>query len=528
MIEIIGKLEMVKTITGAIVKRNNCIQDKMTGKYYEKNVSCFQVKVGDGRMKWNRIDNGRIGYYYNAQKWCLISQLENSRLLKGFYSTDNTMGWFDDSPEVVYLKDGLKSYSSIPCVNKEIALKLGYLESLWDNYYYNGRTLSVADKMALKEPRIVKYKNLEFNYNAADNNSAFIKIKQEYAKNELKIEGRTHDVSKLLFGKSFGIEVESRNGSIPEHLLGPLGLVPLKDGSLRLANGEEPYEYATVPFYGAKGLQSIKGICEELNKRCLFDDGCSLHIHLGNVKYDKLSIIAYYMLIQAIQEELYSIFPMYKRSEMKYLNKQKDYNAPLPNIGLLTNTLYKKKYTSAIEFNLDVEKYFSKIIEFLTDNKYSQWDSWETNMTSHPLGDTKWNIMSRYKIFNVNGLIFSNTRTIEARIHPGTFNYTKITNWLFICIAIITYAEKNQKDIISRKVKPTLEDILNGFKNAFGEYQFEDVTGSEIAKYLIDYVNFRKDAIKYANDGGDVHARNIEFEADKNFKFNNGVLNTIY
>lgn len=324
------------------------------------------------------------------------------------------------------------------------------------------------------------------------------------------------------------MEFETRNGSLIEQSLGKLGLVPLRDGSLRLDNGLEPYEYATVPLAGAKGLTTIKYICEELNKRCEFDNSCSLHIHLGNVKYDEISIIAYYILIQGIQEELYSIFPMYKRSESKYLGKPKDYNSPLPNIGLLTNNLFKKKYESNIEFNIDVQKYFSKIISFLTSDNYSEWEGWNTNRTNHPLGSTKWNIQSRYHGFQFNNLVFSNTRTLEARLHPGTFNYVKITNWLFICVAIVIYAEKYSKEIISRKLKPTLANIMEGYKTSFGWYNFDDALGTEVANYLTAYIEHRKEAIKYANEKDDVCARNIEFEADKSFTFSNGVIDKLY
>ena len=527
-IEIKGRLEVIQTITGAFTKRANCIMNRDTGQYYEKNVSCFQVDMGDGRLVWNRIDNGKIAFNYTEQKWQLIKFLESSGLLKGIYDTNKTMGYFLKDENVVWLKERFDTSSSIPCVSLELAIKLGYISSLWDEFLYNKNSLSPEQFRALKQPKIVKYRNLAFNYNASADNSAFIKIKEQYALTDVPISNREQDVSKLLFGKSFGIELESRNGSLLEKDLGRLGLVPLKDGSLRWNNGEEPYEYATVPFYGAKGLATIKHICKELSERCVFDEKCSLHIHLGNVKYDELTIIAYYMLIQTIQEELYSIFPQYKRSEMEYLGTPKNYNSPLPNIGLLTNNLFKKNYDSSVEFNADVHKYFTKIVNWLTDGQVQEFPMWNTNETYHPLGGTKWNIHSRYFLTNFNNLVFSNTRTCEFRLSNSTFNYTKIVNWLFICIGIITFAERYSKEIISRKMKPTLNDILDGYKTSFGFYSFNDVLGTEISNYLKDYIEFRKVAIKKANSEGDWLARNIEFgEIDKNFKFDNGVISNI-
>ena len=134
-----------------------------------------------------------------------------------------------------------------------------------------------------------------------------------------------------------------------------------------------------------------------------------------------------------------------------------------------------------------------------------------------------------YHVVNLNNLLFSNTRTLEFRISNASHSFTKVANWLFICIAIVTFAEKYSKEIISRKLKPTLADVLDGYKTSFGWFNFEDSLGSEIAEYLKAYVNFRKDAIKVANKKQDWKALNIEFgEIDKNFKFSNGVIDNIY
>jgi len=527
MIEISGKLLMVTTITGDTVLRKDCIQNKETGKYYQKNVSAFLVELEDGRQKWQRIDNGRVAFNWDRKEWDLIKRLEVSGLTKGIFEAGKPAGYFTMNDDTVLLKEKIGTSQGTPCINAKVATESGYIPSIWDDCFYNKRNLNRDDLEYLRTPQIVKYRNLDFRYNAAADNSSFLKIRGFYDKFQPAVPMRTQEVSKLLFGKSFGIEFETRGGTIPEKFLGKLGIVPLKDGSLRLPDGKEPYEYTTVPFYGAKGLETVKYICEELNKRCIFDDNCSLHVHLGNVKFDKLSIIAYYILIQNIQEELYSIFPQYKRDEVKYLNKPKAYNAPLPNIGLLTNSIYKKKYTSHHEFNAEVDSSFSKIIEYLTKGGTKEWPGWDSDRPTHPLGNTKWNL-NRYFLVNINSLVFSSTRTIEFRLSSPTFNFTKVTNWLFICAAIITYAEKYSKEIISRKAKPTLKDILSELKTHFGYYEFEDVVGSEISSYLCDYVDYRKELIAKATKNGDVLANNIEFKADKDFRFQSRNMSTIY
>lgn len=133
-----------------------------------------------------------------------------------------------------------------------------------------------------------------------------------------------------------------------------------------------------------------------------------------------------------------------------------------------------------------------------------------------------------YAIINLNSLVFSNNRTLEFRISPSTFNHIKVSNWLFFCIAFCVYAERYTKEIISGKIKPTLKDILNGFSDGFGGYEFKEELGTEISNYLIAYFEYRKKMVAEATEKGDVFARNIEFEADKNFTFKNDKIEYIY
>jgi len=200
-----GKQELFETIRGNLVRRNQCMRNPENNTYYEYNVDCFQVDVGNGKIKWNRTDNGKIAFNCVEQRWELISKLSISGLLKGFYDVDKAQGYFQNNADVVYLKEYFNSGTHIPCIDAEVAAKLGYLGSLWDEYYYNPKNLSREEKAALKQPKIVKYsRNLEFNYNANEGNSAFRHILQKYNSLDYKIEPRVHDVSKLLYGKTFG------------------------------------------------------------------------------------------------------------------------------------------------------------------------------------------------------------------------------------------------------------------------------------------------------------------------------------
>lgn len=204
-IEIKGRQAMILTRRGTYAKRCDCLTHPDTAEYLEKNIDAFYVEVSEGKYKWNRRDNGKIAYNVEEKRWELISRLSVSGLLRGFYDVEIEQGYFRNNENVVYLKEYFSGGTPIPCINSEIALKLGYLSSLWDEYYYNPRNLSGEEKKALKQPKIVKYsKALEFNYNANEGNSAFRNIQQAYSQVDYKIEPRTWDISKLLNGKTFG------------------------------------------------------------------------------------------------------------------------------------------------------------------------------------------------------------------------------------------------------------------------------------------------------------------------------------
>ena len=71
--------------------------------------------------------------------------------------------------------------------------------------------------------------------------------------------------------------------------------------------------------------------------------------------------------------------------------------------------------------------------------------------------------------------------TVEFRIHSASLNYTKIKNWIKICMAIVHYTENNYISIFEKKV--TLSDII--------KYTYKKTNGS-----LLEYVNQRTELFK--------------------------------
>jgi len=88
-----------------------------------------------------------------------------------------------------------------------------------------------------------------------------------------------------------------------------------------------------------------------------------------------------------------------------------------------------------------------------------------------------------YCLYNCIPAIWGGSGTIEWRLHSPTQNPKKILNWLFICNAIMAYAEKYKKEISDFS---SLQDVnLNSI--------FADVYSSMLASTLNFYVQWRKD-----------------------------------
>lgn len=532
-----NRTNYVTTVTGKKVDRNNTRRIK--GEFYECGVDCHRIESPGGKMMWYRVNSGKIAYFANKNKWDLISTIEEiPGATRGILNENGDLGYFIfDSFSNVYLSDNYYGKNrDIPisdqtiCINADVAKRLGYQEDISTGRFYKKENLSTAALTAINTKRLNKYKNIRLNYGANEGSNTFLQINSLYndKNNKIEIEERTAEVSKIFGNLSFGVEFETCNGTIPERLLGNLGLVPLRDGSLRKENGEEPYEYTTVPLYGAKGLQTLKNICEELTKRCEVDKTCSLHVHMGSFERTEEMILAMYILAYSLQEEIISAMPPYKSDPMKYLGSSKNYCARLESLGLDKNTIYSNETATKAEINAATLKEFNRIFSFLTDGVLAE-PNRDYNMTSfnHPKG-AKWHQHARYHLINFVPTVFSRSGTVEFRLHPPTVNFTKTINWLFICNAFVRFAEANKQAIIAGKLsKVTLADIISGYTTDFGNNIYEDKVGKQISDYLQIYIDERKKmfAADYKNKN---YLGTGEFEQDPSYRFTDGNMNTIF
>src|SRR5690606_21500789 len=117
-------------------------------------------------------------------------------------------------------------------------------------------------------------------------------------------------------------EFETIRGNIPHDICNKLGLIPLRDGSIG------GLEFVTIPLSGERGIKSLIESLEELQKRTSYGDDCSLHLHIGNIPRTEQFLLAFFRLICLVEDELFSMFPIYKREN--YGIKKKCYTNPFP------------------------------------------------------------------------------------------------------------------------------------------------------------------------------------------------------
>lgn len=280
-----------------------------------------------------------------------------------------------------------------------------------------------------------------------------------YEENELLINMGVKSLSYNIFeGKryKFGIEIESCSGRVPTYLDKELNYLAIRDGSLRHKDDglEWGIEYVTGVLTGDSGLKQLRKLCNTLNKYCMVDDTCGVHIHISGIENSKENIVFLYKLFLHLEREIQLMLPKSRRNNTYCKNLKKiDINIP-EDYFTNSNT---RKYT--IEDNyLKIFRYVSHTLTtFSKDyNKY----------TNHPKGSKCGydHSTARYSWLNLVPFMF-NTRgnhsySLEIRNHSGTTNYKKIRNYLMIFMGILWFVENRKKDIVFNNTM-TLVDILN-------------------------------------------------------------------
>jgi hypothetical protein len=303
---------------------------------------------------------------------------------------------------------------------------------------------------------------------------------------------------------TFGLEFETTKGFVSKKTLNQYGLIPLRDGSI------SGIEYVTVPMSGEKGLQAICDITNVLKKRTEYDDKtCSMHLHLGNLPRTKEFMLAFFKVGMMIQDEVFAMFPLYKK--YNYNIKNKNYSAPLPTFEILSK-LDKVVDSSNIDYN------FGVIYEYLSmGQRFEAIGNNLNSIVSHPAdpnGNQKWLIKPRYLLYNMIPLLFGNKQTIEFRIHTPTYEANKIIPFVLMNALIVNFVIKNQDNILQNSGYLNSSSLVDILRNQVYTYKNKIQNLDLFQDYITDYVYNRKENVQYQTLNGNILGTESKIRTD--------------
>lgn len=300
------------------------------------------------------------------------------------------------------------------------------------------------------------------------------------------LEDVEYPLSKHL-GYTFGLEFETSMGYIPQEKCFRDGLIPLRDGSIT------GIEYSSVVLEGNRGLNLLKQELDTLKEYTKFNKECALHIHMGGFPVNPTAIYALYSLWYAVERDL--------------LNKHL-----IPELSFYTS-MYKANHKDYCNMLSDEVTSFEELFKMITGKKYLG-----SLVQPHPADvrkAAKWNIKARYSGLNlVNMLCYKGPKTVEFRFLRPSFNFRKITLWLYILNAVLKYAEKLAKEwqgtdpsstenmftwVVYEKYKGLIRILEN-------QYDYETYF------YLIKELDLLKMSVEAQSANGDRCGRDVEFE----------------
>lgn len=302
---------------------------------------------------------------------------------------------------------------------------------------------------------------------------------------------------------TFGVEIETAHGRIENY--GDLNLSCVYDGSLKDDEGVcFGGEYVTGVLVGDQGVFHLKKIVDKLvDSDCGINSKCSVHIHIGNINWNRERIVYAWALGCILEEEIFSMLPFSRRNNVfcKKLSSKLDLKLDYNNISKFTK----------LEYEEYIEIYYNAIFQIVTSNNYNMPNKNIHKRLNHPDGPKQRydHNAQRYCWLNFVPMMFdtrdnNSSRTIEFRPHSGTLNYKKIENWLKICMAFVKTVDSNIIDIKNGKVN-TISDIL---RIAF------PISGQKVS----EYVEFRKKIFNSISDV-DTIMENSEYDEINKIEF---------
>ncbi len=301
----------------------------------------------------------------------------------------------------------------------------------------------------------------------------------------------SYNVSKGL-QYTFGIELETCEGYVPNFIMCDLNGKSVRDGSIT------GMEWVSGVLKGDSGFYHTNKASYHLSRACKVDHKCGMHLHLGNIEFTKLFSVSMYMLGLRIQDEIFELFP---------LSRQLTRNQYYIDKGMVNGCCYKIPVLEGFEKKIykddrnvgdtlkKIEDLYHSLFVWMSGgnvpdfrrnklqrhpNQYPDARYVWLNVLTANFNRTKLNfdIETTSKNKQINLEMQKSAATIEFRNHMATLSYIKIRNWILIMMACVNYAENNSYYILESD-KITLAEIIY---SVYGDY----------GNFLIKYIEERK------------------------------------
>jgi len=267
---------------------------------------------------------------------------------------------------------------------------------------------------------------------------------------------------------SFGVEIETANGVIPNYMRPHLDISCERDGSV--SGGE----YITGVLRGTKGANHLMVICDQLSKRCTTDKRCGVHVHIGDANFNKEFSIYAVVLAEMIEEDIFRMLPKSRRNN-RYCEKL-GLNDVLPSY----KRLFSERNPGSISkshYKQFIENEFNDLFYKMSHNKIisDQFNRKKTHPLNRYVGGPGTGSF-RYKWINLIPCNFLRIRsnggeqdyTLEFRCLEGRTNFNVIFPWILICMAFVAFVENYKRLILEAVIqgkKITLKEIVSTVYN---------------------------------------------------------------
>jgi hypothetical protein len=292
---------------------------------------------------------------------------------------------------------------------------------------------------------------------------SYIKCKiNKFDKNKLNLNSISKD------DLTFGVEIETSHGCINTNQLRMLNIDVecARDGSI--TGGE----YVTGILNKDKGFYDLYKLISVIDNNCNTNDSCGIHVHVGNVVFNKKFINLAYILGCKIEKELFKtlLHPSRTNNVMCGSLLKSHYNVGVKAYEKFSSKkvadkfFYSYLYDKMLYDKQFLSSTFNKSVMHPGNRYCGRYQDPFGGQITHDQFRYKWlNLITAN--FNQRNVGMNNTSsyphnylTLEFRPYHASLDYEEIQDWVLFCKAFVKYIINKSYKILEGDV--SIKDII--------------------------------------------------------------------